>query len=223
MRKHKEILRMHHDCGWSMRRISEVVQVSVGTVHNILMQSKRAGLQWPLGDDIDEQRLAEILYRSDDGEQNAHEVDYAWVRSQLQLKSVTRKLLWMELCEQHDYRHSYGWFCRNYKAWAKQGKRSMRMKHVPGDTVFVDFSGLSVAVGSRKAQIFVAALGVSHYTFVCAVWMQGLNDWIECNTRMLEYFGGVPNLVVPDNLKSSTIRACRYDPDINSAYGQWAQ
>ena len=222
MRKHKEILRLHYDCGWSMRLIAEVVGASAGTVHNVLTQAGRVELSWPLAEDMDEDELSRVLYPRTDHSEHPDEVNFAWVRDQLSLKSVTLKLLWMELCEQQGYHHSYGWFCRCYKAWAKDGKRSMRMDHVAGDIAYVDYSGLTVVIGERKAQIFVGALGVSHYTFVCAVWTQSLEDWLECNTQMLEYFGAVPNLIVPDNLKSAITKACRYDPDANGAYQQWA-
>ena len=141
-------------------------------------------MNWPLPAEMDEVRLAQVLYPGCSGAQaGTAEVDFTWVQSQLRLKSMTRKLAWIELCEQRGYPHSYGWFCRSYNAWAKQGKRSMHMCHVPGDAAFVDFSGLTVAVGARQAQIFVAALGVSHYTFVYAVWTQSLADWLECNTQ----------------------------------------
>ena len=98
----------------------------------------------------------------------------------------------------------------------------MRMDHVPGDMAYVDYSGLTVPAGVRSAQIFVGAMGVSHYTFARAAWTQGLSDWLACNTQMLEYYGGAPNLIVPDNLKSAVSKACRYDPDATGAYQQWA-
>ena len=205
MRKHKEILRLHNECGWPIRRIAEVAGASAGTVHNVLAQA----------------RLVRVLYPRDGGG-CTDSVDYAWVRGQLGLKSVTLKLLWQELCEQQGYQHSYGWFCRCCKGWAKEGRRSMRMDHVPGDMAYVDYSGLTVPAGVRSAQIFVGAMGVSHYTFARAAWTQGLSDWLACNTQMLEYYGGAPNLIVPDNLKSAVSKACRYDPDANGVYQQWA-
>lgn len=222
MRKHKQILRLHHENGWPMRRIAEVLDAGAATVHNVLTQARRAGVSWPQAEGMDEAELMRILYPRSGCAGRADEVDYAWVRGQLGLKSVTLKLLWQELCERQGYAHSYAWFCRCYNAWAKEGRRSMRMDHVPGDMAYVDYSGLTAAVGVRRAQIFVGALGVSHYTYARAAWTQGLEDWLVCNTQMLEYFGGAPNLIVPDNLKSAVSKACRYDPDANGVYQQWA-
>ena len=102
MRKHKEILRLHNECGWSIRRIAEVAGASTGTVHNVLAQARRAGLSWPLAADMDEVRLMRVLYPRDGGG-CSDSVDYAWVRGQLNRKSVTLKLLWQELCEQQGY------------------------------------------------------------------------------------------------------------------------
>ena len=76
----------------------------------------------------------------------------------------------------------------------------MRQQHLPGDTVFVDFGGLTVPVGDRTAQIFVAALGASQYTFAKAVWSQTIEDWFECHSAMVEFYGDCPKLIVPDNL-----------------------
>ena len=153
-----------------MRRIAEIVGESAGTVHNVLTQAGRIGLRWPLAEDMDEDELSRVLYPRTERGERAEEVNFAWVRDQLSLKSVTLKLLWMELCEQQGYHHSYGWFCRCYRAWAKDGKRSMRMDHVPGDIAYVDYSGLTVAIGERKAQIFCrCAGGVALHLCVCGV------------------------------------------------------
>ena len=87
------------------------------------------------------------------------------------------KLIWTEPRDE-GYRHTYPYFCRCYKAWAKDGRRTMRQRHDPSDTVFVDFAGMTIRIGDRKAQVFVAAFGLSHYAYAEAVWTQGLRDWL---------------------------------------------
>lgn len=222
MARLQQILRMRHEIGWPMRRISEVSGVSLGTVHAVLESAAGAGIGWPLPEGMDEARLARLLYPSAaGGGEDDGGVDFAWVHEESRGKGVTLKLLWIELCDE-GYRHSYQYFCRCYKAWAKAGRRTMRQRHDPGDTVFADFAGMTVRVGARKAQVFVAAFGLSHYAYAEAVWTQSLRDWLGCQTRMLEFFGGVPQLIVPDNLKSGVSKACHYDPDVNGAYQQWA-
>src|SRR3979409_1537711 len=79
-----------------------------------------------------------------------------------------------------------------------------------------------VGVAAGDAEIFVAVLGASNYTYAEATWTQTLVDWIGALFRMCRFFGGVPRLVVPDNLKSGVHRASFYDPEINRSYGMMA-
>ena len=222
MEKHIEILRLKYDCGLPHRTISDALDVSIGTVTNVLQRARDAGIGWPLPENTGAAQLRGILYPPLDAVRCAIEVDHHHVRAELSKKAVTLELLWSEYCEQ-GYSCSYSQFCRDYKAWRERMRITMRQRHQPGDTVFVDFGGLRVRVGDRSAQIFVAALGASQYIFAKAVWSQNLDDWIECHTSMLEFFGGSPRLVVPDNLRSAVTRPCRYDPDINEGYQSWAR
>jgi hypothetical protein len=104
----------------------------------------------------------------------------------------------------------------------------MRQTHKAGDKLFVDYAGQTVPVVNgqtgeiRYAQIFVAVLGASNYTYCEATWSQQLPDWLGSHTRAFDFIGGVPRLIVPDNLKSGVSKACRYDPDINPGYQQLA-
>ncbi len=69
-----------------------------------------------------------------------------------------------------------------------------------------------------EAQIFIATLGASNYSFAEATFSQTLPDWIKSHIRALEFFGGVPQIMVPDNLKSGVTHPCRYEPDVNPTY-----
>lgn len=105
----------------------------------------------------------------------------------------------------------------------------MRQHHRTGEKVFIDHCGPTVSVIDRRtgeirqAQIFVAVMGASSYTFAEATWTQGLEDWIGSNARMLEFYGGVPELLIPDNLRSATTKACRYEPVVNETYLEFAR
>ncbi len=199
MQKQIEILRLGHDCGLSVRDIAAAVQVSKSTVQKVLKTAQILNLKWPLDHPIDEQQWAQVYAGPTPNSDDQYQVDYAQVREQLRHKGVTQKLLWQEHC-QSGYRLSYSQFTRDYATWRKSQKLSMRQVHEPGDKAFVDFSGLTVPVDDRKAEIFVGALGASHYTFVIAVWSQSLPDWLHCCSAMLKFFGGVTNFIVPDNL-----------------------
>ena len=104
----------------------------------------------------------------------------------------------------------------------------MRQTHRAGEKLFIDYAGPTVpvvcaATGEiRTAQIFVAVLGASNYTFAEATWSQSLPDWLGSHVRAFEFFGGTPVMLVPDNLKSGVNKACRYDPELNPSYQQLA-
>ena len=105
----------------------------------------------------------------------------------------------------------------------------MRQTHVGGDKLFVDYAGDTVPIiidrltgKMRPAQIFVAVLGASNFTYAEASWTQALADWIGAHTRAFAVIGGVPNLLVPDNTKVAVIKACLYEPQVNRTYAEMA-
>lgn len=104
----------------------------------------------------------------------------------------------------------------------------MRQTHPAGEKLFVDYCGPTLPVVNpdtgeiRQAQVFVAVLGASSYTYAEATWSQSVPDWIGSHVRCFQFLGGLPAIVVPDNLKSAVSKACRYDPDLNPTYQQLA-
>lgn len=231
MLKIREILRLHHQHGLSMRQISDSVSVGIGTVHRLLRRCTAAELSWAAVVEMNDQELSAALH-SHAGAAGAAEVvvpDWQVMEQELSKKGVTRQLLWEEyVClNGADKSYSYSQFCALYQKWRGQSRITMRQQHRAGEKCFVDYSGMTmpVKIGEqrvRQAQIFVAALGFSSYTYAEASWTQQSADWLASSTRMLEFFGGVPLLIVPDNLKSAVTTACNYDPDKNPLYAQWA-
>jgi len=147
----------------------------------------------------------------------------------LRRKGVAKHLLWEEYTQQYPNRcYSYPQYCHLYQVWVKKQRRSMRQVHTAGDKLFVDYAGQTVPVVNgntgeiRHAEIFVAVLGASNYTYCEATWTQSLPDWLGSHARTFDFLGGVPKLVVPDNLKSGVTQACRYDPELNASYQQLA-
>ena len=122
----------------------------------------------------------------------------------------------------------YSWFCDKYRHWLGQRDLSMRQTHRAGEKLYVDYAGHTVPVVDeatgeiRPAQIFVAVLGASNYTYAEATWTQALPDWIGSHQRTFEFLDGVPEIVVPDNLRSGVSKAHRYEPDINPTYQDMA-
>ena len=155
--------------------------------------------------------------------------DFNEIQSELKRKGMTLQLLWEEYAQAHPQAHySYSRFTVLYRQWSKKQNLSMRQTHRAGEKLFVDYCGPTVPIVNpntgecRHAQIFVAVLGASSYTYAEATLTQSLPDWIGAHVRCFEFFDGVPAVVVPDNLKSAVSKACRYDPQINPTYHQLA-
>lgn len=231
MRKITEILRLSYEVGLSHRRVAQALNLGLGTVSNYLKRAQQAGVTWPLPPDMDERTLGRLLFPSQPltGQRRFTEPDYPTVHQELKRKGVTKQLLWQEYRAQHpDDGYSYAQFCHRYLEWLGKQQRSMRQLHRAGEKLFVDYCGPTMPVVNpdtgevRQAQVFVAVLGASNYTFACASWSQNQADWLNAHVQAFEFFGGVPELVVPDNLKSGVRKTHRYEPDINPAYQQLA-
>jgi transposase len=157
------------------------------------------------------------------------EPDWALVHRELRRKHVTLSILWEEYIAQHPAGYRYSRFCDLYRGWEGKLSLTMRQSHAGGEKLFVDYAGDTVPVivdrltgEVREAQIFVAVLGASSFSYAQASWMQGLADWIAAHIGALEAIGGVPRLLVPDNAKVAVVKACLYDPEVNRSYAEMA-
>ena len=223
-----EVLRLKHAAKLSHRQIARALRIGIGTVTNYLAAAERAGLSWPLPAELDETALAAKLWPpAPAGAAKFVTPDFVYIHEQLKQKGVTRQLLWDEYSEQHPGQaYQYTKFCTLYGEWRRRLKATMRQTHRAGEKLFVDYCGPTVAVVNavtgeiKEAQIFVAVLGASNYTYAEATRTQGLADWIGSHTRAFSFIGGVPALVVPDNLLSAVSKACRYEPLLNTSYYQ---
>jgi len=229
MRKIHEVLRLHHECGRSNRDIARAVGASPTTVADYVRRARLAGLVWPLDEALTQPALEAVLFPPRPGSGvRRPEADWAAVHRQLGRSGVTLDLLWQEYRETYPEGYQYSAFCEHYRAFAGSLPVTLRQSHAPGERLFVDYSGqtvtiVDVATGEeRQAQVFVAVLGASSYTYVEATWTQGLGDWIGAHVRCFEFLGGVPELLVPDNLKSGVTHPCRYEPDLNPSYQELA-
>lgn len=220
MRKIREVLRLKHVANLSQRQIVRSLKLSTGVVAKYLTAAERAGLSWPLPDEMNDDALARALWQQSamPHEPRLAPIDFSYVHTQLKHKGVTRQLLWEEYRTTHPTAgYSYTQFCVRYREWRSRLRLSMRQTHMAGEKLFVDYCGQTVPIINavtgevREAQIFVAVFGASNYTYAEATWTQSLSDWIGSHVRAFAFFGGVPRLVIPDNLKSGVTRACRYE------------
>ena len=163
---------------------------------------------------MNDETLEKPLYGilgSRQGYRRQAEPEWSQIHGELRRKHVTLSILWEEYIEQNPEGYRYSRFCELYRKWEGRLSVTMRQSHVGGDKLFVDYAGDGVPVVDRltgkvrQAQIFVAVMGASNFTYAEATWTQGLADWISAHTRALEAIGGVPNLIVPDNSKVAVI------------------
>ncbi len=229
MRKIREVLRLKHGHNKSLRDISLSCSIGRGTVGDYLLRASAAGLSWPLPADLDDASLERLLFPSSGlVKRNKVVPDWNEVHKELKRKGVTLALLWHEYKEKNKDGYQYSWFCHEYANWAEKIDLVMRQDYRAGEKLLVDYAGQTVEIIDRltgevkDAQVFVAVLGASNFTYAEATWSQILPDWIGSHVRTINFLGGCPEVLVPDNLKSGVNKACFYDPDINPTYQDMA-
>lgn len=232
MRIIKDVLRLKFEAGLSQRQISRSLNIGLGTVSLHLNRAKAAGLRWPLPEGMDDASLERALFAEQLAPARAGYVEpnYASMHEELKRKGVTKQLLWEEYKQIHgENGYQYSQYCQRYRDWVLTLKRSMRQTHKAGEKLFIDYCGPTIPIVNPdtgevcQAQIFVATWGASNYTYAEATRTQRKADWIQSHVNAFEYFGGTPDVLVPDNLKSAVSKACRYEPVINDSYQHLAR
>ena len=232
MRKAREVLRLHF-LGLKQRQIARSCCIAQSTVNACLQAAKAAGVNWPEVADWDHLKLETALH----GERPAVVArrqkpapDFTVIEKELQShEHMTLQLAWEEYRQSYPDSYAYSRFCDLYREWTERRNVVMRQQHVAGEKLWVDYAGDTVPIHDggtgevRQASIFVAVLGVSSYAYAEATWSQELNNWIASHVRAFEYFGGLPAIVIPDNLKSGVTRANRYEPDVNRTFQEMAE
>jgi transposase len=230
MRKIREILRLALGEGLSRRQVAAATRQPASTVGDHLSRARRAGLSWPLPEVLDDAQLEARLFASAERPPAASRPLPHWptVSRELRRKGVTLQLLHMEYKAEHPDGYQYTQFCRHYRRWQGSLDLVMRQEHRAGEKLFIDFAGLTIPITDPdtgevwQAQLFVAVLGASSYTYAEAFASQSLPDWIAGHVHALEAFGGCPLIIVPDNLRSGVTKAHRYEPELNRTYEEMA-
>jgi transposase len=230
MRKIREILRLKWELKLSNRQVARSVHVSHSTVREYVRRAEQAGLAWPLPEEMGDRELRVRLFPTKQADQKQRPLpDWEKVEQELSRPGVTRMLLWTEYHQEHPEGYGYSQFCELYRQWTKaQAKPVMRLPKKAGEEVQVDYSGLTMGVIDPKTgiehsvEIFVGVLSASGLIYAEAHPSQRLPDWIAAHGRMFRYFGGVPRLVCPDNLKSGVRSPDFYEPELNPTYQEMA-
>jgi len=231
MRKIREILRLRFGHKQTLEKIAISCNVGSSTVSEYLQRFRASGLSWPLALDLDDVQLEQCLFPSVRVAQDPAKdlPDWGYIHRELRRKAVTLMLLWQEYREAHLDGYQYSQFCNLYRQWIGAIDPTMRQEHRAGEKMFVDYAGMTMGIYDpnskemREAQIFIAVLGASNYTYAQATWTQSLPDWIEAHCRAFEFFNGITEVVVPDNTKTGVKDPCFYEPDINPTYLDMAQ
>ncbi|EFW9551363.1 IS21-like element ISSso4 family transposase, partial [Shigella sonnei] len=226
-----KILQLKFDKKLTNRCIGLTLHISASTVFEVLARFKASSLSWPLPADISHDTLEKLIFPPKDT--SASELvmpDMLYFDTEMRKPGVTRQLLWMEYKAQAgDKAMGYSHFCRCYRKWKKTRRLSMRQEHRAGEKLFIDFCGPTVPVINpdtgeiRRVAIFVAVMGASNYTYVEACEGQDMMSWLNAHSRCLTFLGGVPKLLIPDNLRSAVKKADRYEPVINDSYQALAE
>ena len=227
----REILRLYYGLHLGKRQISRACGVSPSTVVDYVQKAQDKGISWPLAEGLDDAKLEAMLSEHSSRAKTALRPlpPMEEIHSELRKKGVTLQLLWLEYREIHSEGYHYTQFCEYYHRWKKTLDISLRQEHRAGEKMFLDFCGKTIPIfdpftgESIEAQIFVAVLGASNYTYVEALPSQSLPFWIRAHIHAFEYYQGVSQILVPDNLRSAVTKACRYEPDLNPLYLSMAQ
>jgi len=232
MKKIKEVLRLR-SLGLHQHQIARSCSIGQSTVHHYLKRAAVAGINWPLAAEIDEVELERRLFPlplAPAERANLPPLDFVGLHRELTThKHVTLQLLWEEYHQAHPEGYRYSWFCQLYRDWLDQQDIVLRQQHRAGEKLFVDHAGDTIALTHPQtgevlpAYLFVAVLGASNYIYAEATLNRDLPNWIGSHVRAFEFFGGCPEIVVPDNWKTGVSRACRYEPDLNQTYAEMAR
>ena len=223
----KEVLRLKYLNQLSNRKIESIVGVSRNSVANYakIFEDLSSSIEEVLS--LTNEDLDDLFHPSKKKKlikTSIYEPDWNQVRQELTQKGMTRKLLYEEIKENNSTIYSYSQFNRNYKNFMKLVNPSMRQIHYGGDKLFIDYSGLTMPITDAvthtvsKAQIFVSVLGASGYTFVHATSSQSTKDFIQSHVEAFQFYEGMPNILLPDNLKAAVISNKKGVVRLNDSY-----
>src|SRR2546430_2451687 len=230
MRQTREILRQKWSLGRTHREVAQSLRISTGAVGTTVLRARAAGLDWAQVDRLSDDVLHARVYGPPTPPTHHRAVpDCAYLHAERRRPGVTRGLLHLEYLEQHPDGYRYTQFCEVYRRWAQRRGLSMRQVHRAGAKLFVDYAGkkptiIDATTGEVLAvELFVAALGASNYTYAEATRTQQVPDWVASHQRAFQFFGGVTEAIVPDQLKSGVVVPCRYEPGVQRTYDAFAQ
>lgn len=230
MERVKEVLRLW-EIGANKTEIARAVGATRATVRDYLSRAKAAGLSHAAAAELSSSELRTLFEKDLPGRRiKDREIDYGHLLRELSRKGVTLMLLWEEYLQNNPDGYSYAQFCVRFREWQQSQKLSMRRHYRAGEVTFVDYAGMKMGIFDRttnellfEAPIFVATLAVSNRTYAEATENASMVHWLGSHERAFQYFGGVTEQVIPDNVKTGVKEACHYDPELNPTYRDFAE
>jgi transposase len=234
MRQVKEVLRLRLVSRLSQRDIALAVGLGKSSVSAYLDRAAQLGLSWETVRDLDDAEVERRLF----DQVGRHEpsvrvpIDLAWVHREMRRPGVTLQLLWSEYAEAAKHHgdgvlpYQYSQFCDAYASHRKTLSPVMRQVHRAGETLFIDFSGVRPSIVDplhgevMDVELYVAVMGASNYTYAEATRSQQLAEFVGATVRAFEFFGAVPQIAKPDQLRSAVSRPDRYEPEINTTFAE---
>ncbi len=228
----REILRLKYENKLSNRGIARACRISNSTVGEYLARAERAGVTWPLEANASESELYEKLFPEEEKTTAVLErpvPNWEEIHRELSRHGVTLMLLWKEYRTQHPDGYGRTQFFEHYHSWNQVHTTSMRLPHKGGEEMEVDYAGMTLPVTNPEtgkvvaAQVFVAVLPASNYTYVEVQPSQELQYWLAGHVHAFEFIGGAPKILRPDNLRSGVKKPNYYEPDLNPSYQELAE
>ena len=229
---YREILRLH-SLGTQISRIAETLHSSRNTIRDVEKRARKEGICWPLDEELTNPKLYGLLYPERLAKANVYmEPDYVYIHSELAKKGVNLALLHKEYqvkcANAGRVPYQYTQFCDKYRSWAMKSRATMRIHHKPGDAMEVDWAGGTLPItdpvtgNEEPAFLFVSVLPCSCYAYAELCSDMKSENWLLCHVHAYEYFGGVPRLLIPDNLRTGVTKNTRLDTIINRSYTELA-
>jgi len=229
MKKIKEILQLKFVTDLSTRAIGRAVDVPRSTVSDYCNRFEKTGYTIEKMLALDEEEIYQLLFPQKivlKVHQDRPLPNFAYIHKEIAKKGVTFELLWMEYKEQYPNGYEISQFKKLYYKFKNKINPTMRQTYIPWHQMFVDYSGLTVPYRDSKsgevftAQIFVSVLGNSGCVFVHATPSQKQEYFIKSHILAYEFYGGVPKVNVPDNLKSAIISNNKNGIVVNESYSE---
>jgi transposase len=229
MRSVREILRLRLEMELSSREVAGSCGVHHKTVCDYEKRIREVGLSWDDIRDMDDGDLRKLVrsnLEQSGSERPVPEADY--IAKELKRPHVTRRTLWLEYKEEHPEGYEYSQFCWHINKALSHPELSMHIEYKAGERMFTDYAGDTMPITDpstgeiRRANIFVSSLGASNYIYTEGSENMQEASWIDSHIHALEFYGGAPEIIVPDNTKTAIKTPDRYEPDINPLFHDMA-